>query len=99
MSEMNLFNMLERGLAMLSVIIPRNITEIISAIHNYVLEIEHDNQILQEELELIYRENLQLRSEKREMEEAIMAHIERDIQHMKSLVKQVNHTSVVEQLD
>ena len=96
---MNLFKMLERGLGMLSVIIPRNITEIISAIHNYVLEIEHDNQILQEKLEVLYRENLQLRAEKREMEEAIMAHIERDILHMKSLVKQVNHRQVIEQLD
>ena len=99
MSDMNLFNMLERGLAMLSVIIPRNITEIITAIHNYVIEIEHDNQILQEQIELLYRENLQLRAEKREMEEAIMAHIERDILHMKSLVKQVNHRQVIEQLD
>jgi len=96
MNVMNLFEFIQNGLEMYS--IPQNVLEMISDLREHFIEMEDHQQILQKEIVALHKDNLRLICENRDMETAIIAHIERDISHMKSLVKHIN-TPVIETLE
>jgi len=98
---MNLFDNLERALYMLSVKIPDSIISLINSLREEFFDMNQDILELNRDVQELWRENQRLKRENLELSEAIMAHVERDLSHMKNLVKKVNSSTatVVEELD